>query len=70
MHDIYGDDLYIEADSQDGQLCAAFASMMHDTYALAVTYTTPFAVNRARRGALKRSQDKRHKAQDGQLFDR
>ena len=34
MHDIYGDDLYIEADSQDGQLCAAFASMMHDTYAL------------------------------------
>ena len=34
MRGIYGDDLYLEADSQDGQLCAAFASMMHDTYAL------------------------------------
>ena len=32
---IYGDDLYLEPDSQDGQLCAVFALALHDAYALA-----------------------------------
>ena len=27
---IYGDDLYLEPDSQDGQLCAVFALALHD----------------------------------------
>lgn len=32
---IYGDDLYLEPDSQDGQLCAVFALALHDAYTLA-----------------------------------
>ena len=32
---IYGDDLYLGPDSQDGQLCAVFALALHDAYTLA-----------------------------------
>lgn len=32
---IYGDDVYLEPDSQDGQLCAVFALALYDAYALA-----------------------------------
>lgn len=32
---IYGQDVYLEPDSQDGQLAAVFAAALHDTYALA-----------------------------------
>lgn len=52
MHDIYGDDLYIEADSQDGQLCAAFASMMHDTYALCGDVYNAFSPSTAQGAGL------------------
>ena len=54
MHDIYGDDLYIEADSQDGQLCAAFASMMHDTYALCGDVYNAFSPSTAQGVGLSR----------------
>ena len=52
MHDIYGDDLYIEADSQDGQLCAAFALMMHDTYALCGDVYNAFSPSTAQGAGL------------------
>ena len=35
MRGIYGLDLYLEPDSQEGQLCAAFATRMYDCYTLA-----------------------------------
>lgn len=47
MRGIYGDDLYLEADSQDGQLCAAFASMMYDTYALCADVYNAFSPSTA-----------------------
>lgn len=31
FQNIYGADIYLEADSQDGQLCAAFATALYDT---------------------------------------
>jgi len=31
FRNIYGQDIYLEADSQDGQLCAAFATALYDT---------------------------------------
>ena len=34
---IYGRDLYLEPDSQDGALCAVFARLLYDCYALAVS---------------------------------
>jgi len=32
---IYGEDIYLEADSQDGQLAAAFAQCLYDVGAVA-----------------------------------
>lgn len=52
MRGIYGDDLYLEADSQDGQLCAAFASMMHDTYALCGDVYNAFSPSTAQGAGL------------------
>lgn len=52
MRNIYGEDLYLEADSQDGQLCATFAAMMHDTYALCGDVYNCFAPSTAQGAAL------------------
>lgn len=41
---IYGSDIYLEADSQDGQLCAAFATAMYDnnqTFAAVIQTLSP-----------------------------
>lgn len=52
MRSIYGEDLYLEADSQDGQLCAIFASAMHDTFALCGDVYNSFSPTTAQGAAL------------------
>lgn len=52
MRSVYGEDLYLEADSQDGQLCAILASAMHDTFALCGDVYNSFSPSTAQGAAL------------------
>lgn len=49
---IYGPDVYLEADSQDGQLLAVFASAINDANATAITIYNSFSPATAQRAAL------------------
>ncbi|WP_429496622.1 baseplate J/gp47 family protein [Robbsia andropogonis] len=52
---IYGDDVYLEADSQDGQLLAVFASAMTDINSTAVVIYNSFSPATATDSALARN---------------
>ncbi len=54
MRAIYGDDLYLEPDSQDGQLAAIFAGAIHDTMSLAASVYNAFAPSTAQGESLSR----------------
>ena len=41
--DIYGPDVYLEPDSQDGDLCAVFALRLYDCYTLASSVYNSFS---------------------------
>ncbi|MGH8786839.1 MAG: baseplate J/gp47 family protein [Cupriavidus necator] len=49
---IYGPDVYLEADSQDGQLLAVFASSINDANAVAITIYNSFSPATAQGAAL------------------
>lgn len=44
---IYGQDLYLEADSQEGELCAVFALRIYDCYALAQSIYSAYSPHTA-----------------------
>lgn len=44
---IYGADTYLEPDSQDGQLCAIFATRIHDCFALAASVYNAYSPHSA-----------------------
>lgn len=44
---IYGQDVYLEPDSQDGQLCAVFALRIYDCYALAASVYNAYSPHSA-----------------------
>ncbi|WP_298032497.1 hypothetical protein [uncultured Desulfovibrio sp.] len=54
MRAIYGPDLYLEADSQDGQLAAVFAVALHDTFALAGAVYNSYSPQTAQGAGLSR----------------
>ena len=49
---IYGADTYLEADSQDGQLLAVFASAINDANAVAIAIYNSFSPSTAQGAAL------------------
>ena len=51
---IYGDDLYLGPDSQDGQLCAVFALALHDAYTLAGSVYNAYSPATAQGAGLSR----------------
>lgn len=61
---IYGDDLYLGPDSQDGQLCAVFALALHDAYTLAGSVYNAYSPATAQgTGLSPHGQDQRPPAQ-------
>jgi uncharacterized phage protein gp47/JayE len=54
MRGIYGEDLYLEADSQDGQLAAIFAEALYDAYNLAGSVYNSFSPTSAQGVSLSR----------------
>ena len=52
FREIYGPDLYLEPDSQDGALCAVFALRLLDCYALAASVYHSFAPSTAQGAGL------------------
>lgn len=68
---IYGPDVYLEADSQDGQLCASFALALHDAYGLAGSVYNSFSPQTAQGAGLSRMVKingiRRHKASYSQV---
>lgn len=54
MRGIYGEDLYLEADSQDGQLAAIFAEAIYDAFNLAGSVYNSFAPSSAKGVSLAR----------------
>jgi uncharacterized phage protein gp47/JayE len=54
MRGIYGEDLYLEADSQDGQLAAIFAEALYDAYNLAGSVYNSFSPTSAQYVSLSR----------------
>lgn len=60
---IYGDDLYLGPDSQDGQLCAVFALALHDAYTLAGSVYNAYSPATAQGPAVPHGQDQRPPAQ-------
>lgn len=51
---IYGQDIYLEPDSQDGQLAAVFAQALHDTFSLAGSVYQSFSPATAQGAGLSR----------------
>lgn len=51
---VYGEDLYLEPDSQDGQMVAIFAQAIHDAYALAGSVYNSFSPATAQGAGLSR----------------
>ncbi len=49
---IYGQDLYLEPDSQEGQLCAAFALRIYDCYSLAQSVYSSYSPHTAQGAGL------------------
>ncbi len=47
FRDIYGKDLYLEPDSQDGQICAILALRLYDCYALAASVYNAYSPHTA-----------------------
>lgn len=54
LRDIYGEDLYLEPDSQDGQMAAIFAGAIHDAFALTASVYNAFAPGTAQGESLSR----------------
>lgn len=54
MRAIYGEDLYLDADSQDGQLAAIFAEALYDCYALAASVYNSYSPASAQGVSLSR----------------
>ncbi len=54
LKDIFGEDLYLEPDSQEGQLCAIVALAQQDTYALAASVYNAFSPQTAQGAGLSR----------------
>lgn len=54
MRGVYGEDLYLDADSQDGQLLAIFADALTDAYALAGSVYNSYAPSSAQGVSLSR----------------
>lgn len=54
VRNIFGDDLYLEADSQEGQLVAIFALAQQDVYALAAAVYNAFSPQTAQGAGLSR----------------
>lgn len=54
MRAIYGEDLYLESDSQDGQLAAIFAEALYDCYALAASVYNSYSPASAQGVSLSR----------------
>lgn len=52
---IYGPDVYLEADSQDGQLLAVFASSINDANAVAIAIYNSFSPASAQKDALSKN---------------
>mgnify|MGYP000090871448 CR=1 FL=1 len=54
MRAIFGDDLYLEPDSQEGQLLAVFALAIHDAYSLAGSVYNAYSPHTAQGAGLSR----------------
>lgn len=54
MRAIYGEDLYLDADSQDGQLAAVFAEAIHDCFSLAGSVYNSYSPGSAQGTSLSR----------------
>lgn len=54
LRDIFGQDLYLEPDSQEGQLCSIVALAQQDTYALAAAVYNAFSPQTAQGAGLSR----------------
>lgn len=54
MRAIYGEDLYLDPDSQDGQIIAIFAEMLHDAHSLAAAVYNAFSPASAQGVSLSR----------------
>ncbi|WP_142850873.1 baseplate J/gp47 family protein [Telmatospirillum sp. J64-1] len=54
LREIYGEDLYLEPDSQDGQMAAIFAEAIHDAFSLAASVYNAFSPATAQGVSLSR----------------